>query len=118
MKKVLSHVFLEAVFTSFEILAQEDPESTALIAGKNATIIFVAGIGGPKATITIRNSRIKVEPGKVGNPDIIMFFPIARWMTNMLSKKRFRNSDSPDNALKSSKGLRAFDVHQARRMKH
>ncbi|HEY9159900.1 MAG TPA: hypothetical protein VIS94_02290 [Desulfomonilia bacterium] len=88
-EKVLSHVFLDAVFTNFEILAQEDPESAALIAGKNVSIMFVAGIGGPKATITIRNSQIKVVSGKVGNPDIIMFFPIARLMTNMLSKKGF-----------------------------
>ena len=52
---VLSHVFLDAVFTNFEILAKDDPESAAMIAGKNVSILFVAGIGGPKATVTIGN---------------------------------------------------------------
>jgi putative sterol carrier protein len=88
-ENVLAHVFLDAVFTNFELLAQDDPESAAMIAGKNVSILFVAGIGGPKATITISDSQIKVTPGKVGNPDIVMFFPIKKWMTNMLSKKGF-----------------------------
>jgi putative sterol carrier protein len=88
-ENVLAHVFLDAVFTNFELLAQDDPESAAMIAGKNVSILFVAGIGGPKATITISESQIKVTPGKVGNPDIVMFFPIKKWMTNMLSKKGF-----------------------------
>jgi len=88
-ENVLAHVFLDAVFTNFEILAQDDPEAAALIAGKNFSIMFAAGIGGPKATITVSNSQIKVTPGKVGNPDITMFFPIKKWMTNMLSKKGF-----------------------------
>jgi len=88
-ENVLAHVFLDAVFTNFEILAQDDPESAALIAGKNVNILFIAGIGGPKATISICDSAIKVTPGNSGNPDIIMFFPFKKWMTNMLSKKGF-----------------------------
>jgi len=88
-ENVLAHVFLDAVFTNFEILAQDDPESAALIAGKNVNILFIAGIGGPKATISICDSAIKVTPGKAGDPDIIMFFPFKKWMNNMLSKKGF-----------------------------
>ena len=88
-ENVLTHVFLDAIFTNFEILAQDDPEAAALIAGKKVNILFIAGIGGPKATISICDSAIKVTPGKAGNPDIIMFFPFKKWMTNMLSKKGF-----------------------------
>jgi len=82
---VLARIHLDAVLSNFEILAQEDPAANSIARAWNGSIMFMVGIAGPRTTLEIKNAKVKVMPGKVGDPDIVLFFPTAKLLNNMFT---------------------------------
>ena len=111
---VLARIHLDAVLSNFEILAQEDTEAGSIARAWNGSILFMVGITGPRATLEIGNSRIKVMPGKVGIPDIVLFFPTAKLLNNMFTGTGV-GFPVPLKGLFKAKGLLVF-IKLAKRM--
>lgn len=106
-EKVLTRIHLDAILSNLEILAQDDKETATLAAGWNGSILFVAGLGGPKTTLEMRGGAIKASPGKVGNPDIVLFFPTEKLLNNMFTGQGV-GFPIPVKGLIKAKGLIIF----------
>jgi hypothetical protein len=113
-ENVLARIHLDAVLSNLEILSKEDADTTSLAAGWNGSILFVAGLCGPRTTLEIRSSGIKVSPGKVGRPDIVLFFPTEQMLNNMF-KGTGVGFPIPLKGLLKAKGLLVF-MKLAKRM--
>jgi len=111
---VLARIHLDAVLSNFEILAQEDPAANALARAWNGNILFAVGIAGPRTTLEIKNGKIKVMTGKVGDPGIVLFFPTARLLNNMFTGTGV-GFPVPLKGLTKAKGLFVF-MKLAKRM--
>jgi hypothetical protein len=82
---VLARIHLDAILSNFEILAQEDQEAGSIAGSWNGSILFMVGMYGPRSTLEIRNAKVKVMPGRIGAPDIVLFFPTAKLLNNMFT---------------------------------
>ncbi|MCD6570806.1 MAG: hypothetical protein J7L53_08915 [Deltaproteobacteria bacterium] len=82
-EKVLARLHLEAVLPNMETMAKEDSQASKIAKKWDGSIYFIAGLSGPRVTLQINNSQVKVMPGKVGKPDIVLFFPTEKLMNNM-----------------------------------
>jgi len=111
---VLARIHLDAILSNFEILAQEDPVADAIARGWNGSILFMVGISGPRATLEIVTTRVKIMQGKVGEPDIILFFPTAKLLNNMFTGTGV-GFPVPLKGLLKAKGLIVF-MKLAKRM--
>lgn len=111
---VLARIHLDAVLSNFEILAQEDTDAGSTARAWNGSILFMVGVAGPRATLEISNSKIKVTPGRVGSPDIVLFFPTAKLLNNMFTGTGV-GFPVPLKGLFKAKGLIVF-MKLAKRM--
>lgn len=111
---VLARIHLDAILSNFEILAKDDKNSATIAAGWNGSILFIAGPGGPKTTLDIRNAGITVSSGKVGNPDIVLFFPTKKLLNNMFTGTGV-GFPVPLKGILKAKGLMVF-MKLAKRM--
>lgn len=82
-EKILAMLHLEAILPNMETMAEEDSKALEIAKGWDGSIYFIAGVSGPRATLQITTSSVKVTPGKAGKPDIVLFFPTERLMNNM-----------------------------------
>ena len=82
---VLARIHMDAVLSNFEILTREDAEAFSIAKGWNGSILFMAGMKGPRATLEMKHGVVKVLPGKAGKPDIILFFPTVRILNNLFT---------------------------------
>ena len=111
---VLARIHLDAILSNFEILAQEDTQARTIAESWNGSILFMVGVAGPRATLDISSSGIKVMPGKVGEADIVLFFPTAKLLNNMFTGTGV-GFPVPLKGLTKAKGLIVF-MKLAKRM--
>ncbi|MEA3223197.1 MAG: hypothetical protein U9P49_08550 [Thermodesulfobacteriota bacterium] len=113
-EKILARLHLEAILPNMKTMAEEDSKASEIAKGWDGSIYFMAGVSGPRATLQITNSSVKVTPGKAGKPDIVLFFPTERLMNNMF-KGSGVGFPVPLKGFTKIKGLTTF-MNLAKRM--
>ncbi|MDD4092275.1 MAG: SCP2 sterol-binding domain-containing protein [Smithellaceae bacterium] len=106
-EEVLARIHLNAVLSNLEILAREDAEASSIAGAWNGGILLTVGLQGPKVTLEMRQGAVRVEPGRTGNPGIVLFFPTARMLNNLFTGAG-RVFPIPVKGLFRIRGLKAF----------
>jgi hypothetical protein len=98
---------MDAVLSNFEILTREDADAFSIARGWNGSIFFMVGMKGPRATLEMKDGAIRVGPGKVGKPDIVLFFLTARILNNLFTGAG-PGFPIPLKGLLKARGLKVF----------
>lgn len=106
-EQVLAKVYLGAVLPVLEVLSEEDPAASSHAGQWTGRIRFRVGFTGPRCDVVFKDSRVKIEPGARGRPDILLFFPTAA-MLNALFSGRGPGIPIPLKGFTRLKGLLVF----------
>jgi len=104
---VLARIHLNAVLSNLEILAREDAQALSIAGTWQGSILLIAGLQGPSATLEMKQGAVRVTPGRTGNTGIILFFPTAKMLNNLFTGAG-RGFPVPLKGLFRIKGLKAF----------
>jgi len=69
-QKTLAYINMYAVMGALENLCELDPEARALLTNSKPVSLAFDVKGGPKATLTFSNGRVKLTPGVLANASI------------------------------------------------
>ena len=69
-QKTLAYINMYAIMGTLENLCELDPEARALLKNNKPISLAFDVKGGPKATLTFSNGRVRLEPGVAGNASI------------------------------------------------
>jgi hypothetical protein len=86
-QNVLARIHLEALLSNLEIMAKDDPQAAALAKKWTGSIRFRTGLTGPRSSLQFKDGQIKLVPGEGGFSGIVLFFPFAKLLNNMFTKK-------------------------------
>ena len=104
---VLARIHLNAVLSNLEILAREDAQALSIAGTWQGSILLIAGLQGPSATLEMKQGAVRVTPGRTGNTGIILFFPTAKMLNNLFTGAG-RGFPVPLKGLFRIKGFKAF----------